>query len=204
MRPGPPSHLPGQRYVYRQWVGDPERKKSRYFLPAASCFQNWDPLLFTGNHQFKIKYPTMVFSTSPSPTPSFQMPNYVLHAPLKKIGNEVQSVNELIKINITTDAGSLYGHKGDEAIPSMLTALYRHDGQKTIGKMHPKITLMIFCQVFFTSLNIKGYVGTEVGVAGTTLSGDNPPQTATTNWFTAITGQMKTFGEGLLCITSVS
>ena len=115
----------------------------------------------------------------------------------------MQSVNELVEINITIDAGSLYGHRGDEAIPSMLTALYRHDGQKTIGRLHPKVTLMFF-SYFFTCLNKMGYVGTEVGVAGTTLSGDNPPTTATTNWFTAVTGQMKTFGGSLLCVITVS
>ena len=145
-----------------------------------------------------------VFTSPSSPTPCFQMPKkYMLHAPLQRIGNEVQSINELVEINITIDAGSLYGHRGDEAIPSMLTALYRHDGQKTIGRLQPKVTLMFFF-VFFTSLNKMGYVGTEVGVAGTTLSGDNPPTTATTNWFTAVTGQMKTFGRSLLCVITVS
>ena len=58
------------------------------------------------------------------------MPAYQLYGPLQKIGNEIQSVNELIKaINITTESGSLY----DGALTSTLTALYRHDGQKTIG-----------------------------------------------------------------------
>lgn len=62
------------------------------------------------------------------------MPAYQLYGPLQKIGNEIQSVNELIKaINITTESGSLYGHRADEALTSTLTALYRHDGQKTIG-----------------------------------------------------------------------
>ena len=73
---------------------------------------------------------------------------YMLHASLQRIGIEVQSVNELVEINITTDAGSLYGHRGDEAIPSMLTALYWHDGQKTIGRLHPKVTLMFFSCFF--------------------------------------------------------
>ena len=86
------------------------------------------------------------------------MPKYVLRAPLLKIGNDVQSVSHLIqKINITTDSGSLYGHRGDEAISSTLTALYRIDGQKEIGILHTSILHLLLTS--FCSNSDQGHNG---------------------------------------------
>ena len=132
------------------------------------------------------------------------MPKYVLRAPLLKIGNDVQSVSHLIqKINITTDSGSLYGHRGDEAISSTLTALYRIDGQKEIGILHTSILHLLltsFCSnstiIHFSKKNPAFlFKGTEVGVSGTSLSGGSSPPDGTRGWFTAISGHMKTFGR---------